>query len=208
MKYEKCLRCDQLGITCDGPNLLLLEDIELGQWLNELRKIRNLTYDKSAAETSVSKTALYNFLTGTHPNCRLDTVRPLAKRFIGGDCDSPCGNVTTAEKASYEERIHQLEAVIAQKDDKISDLTQQKEAMQTLITNTNKRHEEQLQFLRKEIKRKNKFMTAMTILSVLALLYIIVTLIIDMADPSKGYYWLESLFKPHGINEILQKWRT
>lgn len=217
MKYEKCLSCNQLGANCDGPNLLMLDGVELGQWMNELRKRRpGMTYDRTSAGAGVSKTAVYNFLTGTHPDCRLDTVRPVAKLLIGGDCDdNPCGNVSNSEKAAYEERIHQYEAEIAWRNDKIQHLSDNYNSLTTLVANTNKRHDEtkqsyenELAFLRKEIKRKNKFMTAMTILFVLAALYIIAMLIIDRLDPSKGYFWIESLFKPHSINEFLQQWRT
>lgn len=223
MKYEKCLRCNQLGTNCDGPNLLLLDDIELGQWLNELRKIRGLTYDKSAAETQVSKTALYNFLTGAHPNCRLDTVRPLAQKFIGSDCDdNPCGNVTNSEKAAYEERIHQLEAEIAWRDDKIKHLTDNYNSMTMLIANTNKRHDEEnkrhedesqslhklLDERYKFLKRKDKVIVILSVLLGLSVAAIIAALIIDRLNSDIGFFWLESVLKPHGINEILQQWRT
>lgn len=209
MKYEKCLHCNQLGTNCDGPNLLLLEEIELGQWLNELRKIRGLTYDKTQQETGVSKTALYNFLTGAHPNCKLDTVRPLAKKFIGGDCDdNPCGNVTNSEKVAYEERIRQLEKDIIWHEDKIKSLEKNAEAMQTLITNTNVRNTQDKDFLRGQIKSKNRAIVILSVSLAVCLLAIITALIIDRTNSGIGFFWLESWFKPHGINEIIQQWRT
>lgn len=209
MKYEKCLHCNQLGTNCDGPNLLLLEEIELGQWLNELRKIRGLTYDKTQQETGVSKTALYNFLTGAHPNCKLDTVLPLAKKFIGGDCDdNPCGNVTNSEKVAYEERIRQLEKDIIWHEDKIKSLEKNAEAMQTLITNTNVRNTQDKDFLRGQIKSKNRAIVILSVSLAVCLLAIITALIIDRTNSGIGFFWLESWFKPHGINEIIQQWRT
>lgn len=205
MKYEKCLTCAQLGKNCDGPNLLILEPEELREWLSALRKNHHgMTYDRTAAETGVSKTAIYNFLTGAHPDCRLDTVRPIAKCYIGGNCgENPCGNVTNSEKAAYEDKIRQLEAAIEWRDDKIQHLTHNGEAMQTLITNTNARHTEQLQFLRGQIKGKNKTIISLIVPLALCLLVIIGALIIDRTNSDIGFFWLESLFKPHGIIQII-----
>lgn len=205
MKYEKCLTCAQLGKTCDGPNLLILESEELREWLNALRKNRpGMTYDHTAVETGVSKTAIYNFLTGAHPDCRLDTVRPIAKCYIGGNCgENPCGNVTNSEKAAYEEKIRQMEKEIEWRDDKIKHLSHNAESMQTLITNTNARNTEQQKFLREQIKGKNKAIISLVVPLALCLLVIITALIIDRNDGSVGFFWLDSLFKPHGITEII-----
>lgn len=210
MKYEKCLSCSQLGTNCDGPNLLMLDGIELGQWMNELRKRRpGMTYDKTSAEAGVSKTAAYNFLTGAHPDCRLDTVRPIAKLYIGGDCDdNPCGNLSSSEQAAYENKIRQLEEGISWRDDKIKHLTNNYESMTTLITNTNKRNKEQTDFLQHAIGNKNRTILILAILVALCLSVIIAALIVDRLNGDVGFFWLDGLLNPHGINEIIQQWRT
>lgn len=213
MKYEKCLTCAQLGKTCDGPNLLILEPEELREWLNTLRKSRpGMTYDRTSAETGVSKTAVYNFLTGAHPDCRLDTVRPITKCYIGGNCgENPCGNVTNSEKAAYEEKIRQLEQSTVWHEDKIKHLQETNAAMQTLITNTNARATQDKDFLRKQLdaryeflKRKDKVIVILSVLLALCLLVIIGALIIDRTNSDVGFFWLKSLFKPSGITELIE----
>lgn len=217
MKYEKCLSCDQLGTTCDGPNLLAMETIDLGLWCNELRKDNpGMTYDKIAAETELSKSAVRDFLTGKHDDCSMRTARTLARYITKGKWDdNPCGNLTNSEKAAYEERLRQLQAEIAWRDDKIKHLTANYESMTTLIANTNKRHEEentrheeQLQFLRGQIKSKNRAVVILSVSLAICLLVIITALIVDRTNSGIGFFWLESLFKPHGITEIIQQWRT
>lgn len=196
MKYEKCLDCKQLGVDCDGPNLLLLDAVELGHWCNELRKRRpGMTYDKTAAETGVSKTAVYNFLNSAHPDCRIETARPVAALYIGGNClGNPCGSVTNSEKAAYEEKIRQLEKDLAWKDDKIRDLQENNASMKTLVTNTNARATQDKDFLRSQITNRNKAITALSICLGLCLLLIIGALIVDRINPDIGFIWLRSWF--------------
>lgn len=200
MKYEKCLTCKQLGIDCDGPNFLAMDTIELGQWCDEKRKtIPGMTYDRIEAETGISKTAVYNFLKGKHPDCRLETIRPVVKLITDGKWDdNPCGSVTNAEKAAYEERIRQLKKDIAHLEDKNKDLAKTNESMQTLVTNTNARYTKDKDFLRGQIKSKSIANVTLSVLFGLALAVIIGALIVDKLDPSKGFFWLRSFLGGEG----------
>lgn len=193
MRYKGCLECKQLGTACDGPNLLLMDAVELGQWCDELRKKRpGATYDKTAAETKVSKTAVYNFLTGAHADCRLETARPIAGWLIGSSCEgNPCGNVTNSEKAAYEEKIRQLEEGIRWRDDKIGHLQKSNASMETLITNTNARFTKDKDFMRKVI-------TVLGVSLGICLVAIIGALIIDRINPEVGFFWLGGMFDGRG----------
>ena len=204
MKYEKCLTCKQLGIDCDGPNFLAMDTIELGQWCDEKRKtIPGMTYDRLAAETGISKTAIYNFLKGIHPDCRLETIRPIVKLLTGGKWDdNPCGSVTNTEKADYEDRIKELEKLldyeVRWRDDKIKHLETTNESMQTLVTNTNARYTKDKDFLREQIRNRNKAVTVLSVCLGICLLLIIGALVVDKTDPSKGFFWLRSFLGGDG----------
>ena len=200
MRYEKCLTCKQLGTACDGPNLLLMDAVELGHWCDALRKLRpGATYDKTASETKVSKTAVYSFLNGAHADCRLETARPVARWLIGESCEgNPCGNVTNSEKAAYEEKIRQLENELSRRedriqhlDDKIKQLQETNVSMTTLITNTNARFTKDKDFLRKVI-------TVLGVSLGFCLVVIIGALIIDRLNPDVGFLWLRGLFESRG----------
>lgn len=193
MKYEKCLTCKQLGNGCDGPNLLLMDTAELGQWCNELRKIRKKTYDGVTAEAGMSKTAVYGFLTSANHECRIDTCRSVAKVLIGGNCDdNPCGNVSNSEKAAYEERIRQLEYDIEWKNEKARIIEKENTDLTTLVTNTNKRNEESQRFMQGQINAKNRVILILAILLGICLAAIIAALIVDRANLDKGFFWLRS----------------
>lgn len=195
MKYEKCLTCNQLGNTCDGPNLMAMETTELGLWCNELRKHKpGMTYDKIAAETGVSKSAVHGFLNGSHADYRRETFRPIVKYITGGKWDdNPCGNITNAEKAAYEEKIQHLKDEIQWRDDKIHDLANNFESMQTLVKNTNARNTKSQEFLQGQIKSKNKAIIALSICLGISLAVIIAALIVDRLNSGVGFFWLESL---------------
>lgn len=198
MKYEKCLDCKQIGIDCDGPNFLAMDAVELGQWCDEKRKtIPGMTYDRIEAETGISKTAVYNFLKGKHPDCRLETIRPIVKLITGGKWDdNPCGSVTNSEKAAYEERIKELEKLldyeVRWRDEKLKHLESTNASMQTLVTNTNARYTKDKDFLREQIRNRNKAVTVLSVCLGICLLVIIGALVIDKLDPSKGFFWLKS----------------
>ena len=201
MKYEKCLNCSQLGKACDGPNLLAMETVELGQWCDELRKQRpGLTYDRIAAETGVSKTAVYGFLKGAHEDCNLHTARTVAKPITGGEWDNnPCGNLTNSEKAAFEEQIAKLQTSVTWHEDKLKHYQTTNESLQTLVTNTNARMTKDKEFLQEQIKSKNKVIAILASCLAVALLVIITALVIDRTNGDIGFFWLDGAFRPQGL---------
>lgn len=64
--------------------------------------------------------------------------------------------------------------------------------MQTLITNTNKRHTDSQNFMRMQIKGKNKAILLLSLLLGVCLAVIIAALIIDNTNPDVGFFWLRS----------------
>lgn len=200
--YEDCLKCKKLGAPCDGPNFLAMSTAELVEWCNARRKQVGLTYERIEREIGISKGTIAGFFGGGHADYRLETIRPILRLLVGGEWgDCPCADPSTDERARYEARIAHLEGEIAWRDDKIQHLTRNGEAMQTLITNTNARNEKDKAFQRKAI-------VILSVLLALCLLVIITALIIDRLNGDIGFFWLESLFKPNGIIEVFNSWRT
>lgn len=191
MKYEKCITCKQLGNTCDGPNFLAMDAIELGQWCDEKRrKIPGMTYDRIASETNISKTAIYNFLKGIHPDCRLETIRPVVKLLIGGSWDdNPCGNVSSSEKAGYEEKIRQLEIEVEHLDTRLKAVKKTNESLEMLVKNNNIRTTDDKDFLRGQIKNRNKVITFLSVMVAVCMAVIITALVIDGINPEAGFFW-------------------
>lgn len=191
MKYEKCLSCEQLGTTCDGPNLLSMDTVDLGQWCNELRKNNpGMTYDRIATDTQLSKSAVRDFLIGNHDDCSMHTARTIAKYITNGKWDdNPCGNVSNNEKAAYEERIKQLETEVDHLDVRLKAVKKTNESLETLVKNNNTRTTQDKEFLRGEIKHKNRSIVALCVLLGISVAIIIASLIIDSTNPNLGFFW-------------------
>jgi len=199
--YSECIECQKIGISCDGPNFFAMSTPELLAWCKARKAYLRASNAQLAEKSGMPKGTIDRLFAGEHVDFRYETIRPLLKALTGGAwAGNPCAAIQ--EDEALQKKVQELEAELARRDESIRHYKENYDDMTKLVANTNKRHEEQLKFLRGEIKRKNKAVTTLTVLAVLALLYIIVTLIIDLADPSRGYYWLESLLHlPQSIIE-------
>lgn len=197
---KKCLDCNNPGRGCI-PYLMTLPGQELIAWCKMYKKKRGWTNSDIATRSNTPKGTIDRLFSSENADFRFSTIQPIICALAG--CtpeDLECG--APEEYGALQKRIQELEAELDLRDESIRHYKKNYEDMTMLVANTNKRHEEQLHFLRGEIKRKNKFVTALAILAVLALLYIIATLIIDIIDPSQGFYWLEGLLHlPQSIIE-------
>lgn len=189
MKYEKCLNCADLGNACDGPNFLAMETTEMGQWCNQKRKqIPGMTYDKIAAETGISKSAVHGFLTGAHSDYRIETIRPIVRMIVGGKWDdNPCGNLSNSEKAHYEDQARHLASEIQWRDDKIQHILAENKTLRTSMADTMQINKERYEF----IKRKDRIIALLGVLLALCLLVIITALVVDCLNPNIGFFWLD-----------------
>lgn len=190
--YSECLNCEKIGVSCDGPNFMAMGAPELLAWCKARKAHLHLTNGRLAEMSGMPKGTIDRLFAGEHVDFRFETIRPLLKALTGGAWSgNPCA--APQEDNALQDELHRMEQKMKRMDEKARELAEENARLQDHIKEANKQHGEQLKFLRGEIKRKNKFVTVLAILSVVALLYIIVTLIIDMADPSRGIFWLESL---------------
>lgn len=187
MKYEKCLTCDQLGVSCDGPNLLSMDTAELGLWCKtKFLQNPSITYDKVAAETGIAKSTVYGFLNGSHSDYRLETIRPIAKMVTGGKWDdNPCGYLSNSEKVQYDEAIRKYEAEIKWRDDIVRNLEKQNELLEHQLNEKDITIKERGVFLR----RKDKWIVLLVIMVLICLNVIIGALAADHGDPNLGFIW-------------------
>lgn len=192
--YEKCLNCNKIGNSCDGPNFMAMGTAELIEWCNNRRKqIPGMTYERIMDLTGLSKGTVAGFFGGTHADYRIETIRPILKLLVGGEWDdNPCADPTASERAAYEERIRQLEAEISWRDDKIQHLSTMSDSLKALVANSNARATTDKDFLRSQIKSKNKVIAVLATSLTICLLVIIGALIIDRLNPNIGFFWLKS----------------
>ena len=207
--FESCISCQKVGNSCRGPRITEMHVDEAITLMKARKKFLGLSNQQLADRSHAPKGTVDGIFAATHSDFRYETIRPVWNALFSGDASgNPCPDLADDERANYEEIIRQLKKDIVWHEDKIQHLQKNNESLQTLITNTNTRNTQDKDFLRSQIKSKNKAIVVLSVSLALCLLVIITALIIDRANSGIGFFWLESLFKPHGVTEIIQQWRT
>lgn len=62
IKYEKCIACQDKGVSCDGPDLLLLDLPEFREWVRRWVAINKLTVKRVADICNVPEGTMGRFL--------------------------------------------------------------------------------------------------------------------------------------------------
>lgn len=199
--YSECLNCEKIGVSCDGPNFMAMGAPELLAWCKARKAHLHLTNGRLAEMSGMPKGTIDRLFAGEHVDFRFETIRPLLKALTGGAWSgNPCA--APQEDNKMQDKIREMEAGLQWRDDKIQHFAEENARLQAHIKEANGQHAEEMKFLHGEVKRKNRTITILAVVMSLALLYIIVMLIIDRIDPSKGYYWLEGLLHvPQSIIE-------
>ena len=204
--YQECITCPKIGISCDGPNFIAMSAPELLAWCKARKAQLHLSNAALADMSGMPKGTIDRLFAGEHMDFRYETVRPLVKALVGGKewSGNPCDNPSDSEWAELLEKIRHLESELIHRDEKIADLQATNSSMQTLITNTNTRTTVDKDFLRGEMKRKNKTIVILSTFLGLCLLLIIGALVIDRINPEIGFFWLRSWLGGSG-SEYLHK---
>lgn len=192
--YSDCIRCQKLGKECDGPNFVAMPPQELIAWCKERKKHLGLTNAKLAELTNMPQGTVDSLLSNSHPDFKFGTIRPLLQVLVGGQwLGDPCADPTGSGVSELQKRIKELEAEIAWRDDKLQHYKGQLDSMQTLVTNNNARLTKDKDFLREQIRSKNKAIATLSVFLGICILVIIAALVMDKLNPDMGFFWLDGL---------------
>lgn len=210
--YLKCLTCPELGTTCDGPNFLAMTPQQLVSWCKERKKRLGLTNARLAELSGMPQGTIDSLLANGHADFKFGTIRPLLQVLVGGDWSGdPCPGASDErekELKELKEKIAKLESGIEWRDKEIASLKQDNDDKRTLIANTNARHAKSSDFLRDQIRFRNRVITVIGTLLGLSLAVIIGALIVDYLNRHIGFIWvdkLSQLFKGDG-HGLLENW--
>lgn len=197
--YRECVTCEKLGISCDGPNFVAMPAAELMNWCKARKAHLGLSNQKLADLANMSKGTVDGLLANAHADFRYESIRPMLKVLVGGDWNGvPCPDPTSSERAAYEEKIRKLEDDMKWRDATIARLEKTNTSLETLVANTNARYTKDKDFLRSEMKRKNRTIAILATLFGLCLALIIAALVVDYMNDNIGYFWLRGLLFPTG----------
>ena len=203
--YTKCATCPKLGNTCDGPRYVSMTAQELISWCAARKKHLGLSNQKIADMANMAKGTVDGIFAASHTDFKYETIRPIIRVLLGREWnEDPCDDLTDGERSALEKKIQQLEKDVERLEDRNRDLVETNASLKMLVTNTNTRTTADKDFLRGEMKRKNKTIAILSVLLGITVSTIIAALIIDRINPEIGFFWLRSWLGGSG-SEYLHK---
>lgn len=205
--YNQCIKCDYLGVKCDGPNVIAMSKERFCEWCRQLKEERGWTNAKLAEVAEISKATIDKMMTGRVSGLNGETISTVTCALIYGQaCPEgnwgkfPCAMVApdAAQNScpKCEEFQKQLEAQSASDRGKIDFLKKQLAfaedqilAKDAQIQSKDERLAERKDF----IYRKDRIIAILGILLGLCVLIIIGALVVDMLNPNIGFFWLERM---------------
>ena len=86
MKFEKCITCPRIGVSC-VPNLWLLPFPDLIEWDVKRAKILNWSNQKWADRSNTPVGTIARLKAGDYSDCYYSTIRSMTIAVIGGTTD-------------------------------------------------------------------------------------------------------------------------
>lgn len=83
--FEKCIKCDRIGIDC-VPNLMLLPFPDLIQWCDKRQKYLGWS-NQTLADKSKVPVGTINRIKAGEEDCKYSTMRSILIALIGGTTD-------------------------------------------------------------------------------------------------------------------------
>ena len=85
-KFEKCITCHKIGVSC-VPNLMLLPFEDLLVWWDKRQKYLEWSKQDLADRSNVPIGTIKRIKAGEHPDCRYSTIKSILITLIGGTTD-------------------------------------------------------------------------------------------------------------------------
>lgn len=82
MQDEKCITCENLGVSCAGPNFLLMTSYEVIEWCKARKKFLKMTRKMLHDLSNVPMGTLNRFFDGKDSYFYFETARPIIKVLV------------------------------------------------------------------------------------------------------------------------------
>lgn len=176
--FNECVLCSFCQSGCSGPNLLVTEINRVCELMQSRRIALHWSYQKLADKAGTQVLTVKNILTGKIKNPSFISMQKLAfALFADKDGKFPCPKQLLIPQQDSVE-VERLNESLASEKQKVAYLKQQVADYKALF-------KERKCYLR----LKDKWLAAFAVAFAIALLYIIITLIVDFNSPHLGMYW-------------------
>ena len=191
--YNRCIDCRYIGKRCDGPDFLAMEIPRLCEWAR-LRKAYLTSQDKKwtnnyiAEQADISRATADRFFAGDIDDLKFTTASRILKVLVNGTWGQyPCALAAEAsdDKSLAMECTH-LKELLNEEKAKTKFLKEQVEFKEQQM-----RHKDGVMNARGDFATKQaKDIRILSVLLGLCVVIIIGSLIVDLLNPSVGYFWL------------------
>lgn len=178
--YNKCIKCDKIGVRCDGPNFLAMSQERFGEWCKLRKQHLGWTRTYLAEITGVSEVSISRILSGKSQGLHVETMRAITKALVNGSWGQyPCAD-GSSETNELEKECLRLREQVAEDQRKIDHLKEQVVFRGNLL-------EQRGRFLRRKDHAIVGLSVAAAVLLVLAVFLLVYFAIPDMLDGSWGH---------------------
>lgn len=194
--YNRCIKCPQLGATCDGPNFTAMTTERLVEWIRLKKDHMGWSNGKLAEESNTPKGTVDRILAGGHTDFKMGTIAPIIKALVGGTW----GKFPCPDPGNSSPDVKTLLCILETRDQEIARLNKAMDAAaekhQAQIAHIETESEKNEQYLKaliedmkSQLKDYRRLIINIGLLAGVLALVIIIALLIDKADPSSGFIW-------------------
>lgn len=152
--YDRCLRCDYLGVKCDGPNTLAMTLDRWCEWCRSLKDLRGLTNAEIAEESGVSLTTVDRVMAGkASKDIMRNTAADINRALVGSEGKWPCAMAFEAETPAT---IRELELKTAELNGLRKTLQEIHASYKEELDAVRKEAQAKIDYLKLENERKDK----------------------------------------------------
>lgn len=153
--FEKCIKCTRMGESC-VPNLMLLPFNDLMQWCSKRQKHLEWTNQTLAEKSHVPIGTINRIKAGEYDDCKYSTIRNLLITLIGGTTDEFACTVMVEnelrQKEMFEQQAAKLSVVEAENERFKKRFSEIDEQHRTDIRAIRQEYQEQIAFLKEQLK--------------------------------------------------------
>lgn len=149
-KFEKCITCPKIGVSC-VPNLMLLPFEDLLVWWDKRQKQLGWSKQDLADRSNVPIGTIKRIKAGEHPDCRYSTIKSILITLIGG---------TTDEFACTDKMENDLKYIEEMKEhaDKLAFVEQENTELKGKLHSIEEQHRSDIRAVRDEYREQIAFL--------------------------------------------------
>lgn len=153
--FEKCIKCDSIGVSC-VPNLWLLPFSELIKWCIKRQEFRGWSNQKWADESNVPVGTIKRIKAGDYADCKYSTIKSLAISIIGGTTNEFACTEQVEKELRNIEQLEQQAAKLSAVEKENSEMKAKLDTIDELHRNDVRairaEYQEQIAFLKEQLK--------------------------------------------------------